>query len=190
MSTALHDPAVRAYLRVLSRSLDGAADKELILDGVRQHIVDAAPGERPAAERIRQVLDELGDPRDIAREATFAAPGRTVAFLRGRGGALLTVVLLTAGNLVLPGVSWLAGLALLWASRGWTTGVKLVATLLPALIVVPLVLVAQLVPPGPGLSAHAALLVGLVCSLVAIAALLLRRFRSAEQPEGLAATHA
>lgn len=42
---------------------------------------------------------------------------------------ILAVLLLTVGSLLLPGIAWLVGVALLWASDRWRAGEKLLGTL-------------------------------------------------------------
>ena len=50
---------------------------------------------------------------------------------KARGGTLeiLAVCLLLIGGALVPAIGWLAGVALLWASRAWTIGDKLLGTL-------------------------------------------------------------
>lgn len=177
MTAALEDPAVRTYLAELNRLLDGVPERTLVVDGVAQHIADALADGPADAQRVRAVLDELGDPATIAAEAggTAAPPARR--FLDRRSGAVCTVLLLTLGNLVLPVVAWIVGLGFLWFSRGWTVLDKIVATLLPALVAAVLVLASALVVPRGGGFSHLALIVGLAIGAIGIAVQLLVRFR-------------
>lgn len=177
MTAALDDPAVRSYLSALTRLLDGVPDRALVVDGVAQHIADALADGPADPNRVRTVLDELGDPAAIAAEAGEPPAPPASPFLSRRGGAVLTVVLLTAGNLVVPVASWIVGLGLLWFSKGWTVLDKVVATLLPALLAAVLVLLSALVAAPGGGFGHLALLAGLAVGAIAVAVLLLMRFR-------------
>lgn len=171
MTAALDDPAVRTYLATLNRLLDGVPERPLVVDGVTQHITDALADGPADPARVRAVLDELGDPATIAAEAGSAAPApRPARFTDRRSGAVLAVVLLTAGNLVLPAASWIVGLGLLWFSKGWSVLDKLVGTLLPALLTAVLALVV-------GGRYHLAVVAGLPIGAIVIAVYLLVRFR-------------
>jgi uncharacterized membrane protein len=177
MTDVLDDPAVVAYLSALSRHLGEAPDRELVLDGVRQHIRDAlaeGPADRP---RVAAVLDELGDPASIASEAAGVEPRRESPFLQRRGGAILVVLLLALGGFVVPVIGWVAGVVLLWASRGWTVLDKLLGTLAPALLAVVLLGLSSLLPAEVRFS-HLALVGGLVIGLILTGVYLLRRFQS------------
>ena len=177
MTAALEDPAVRSYLAMLNRLLEGSPERALVVDGVAQHITDALADGPVDGRRVRAVLDELGDPAAIAAEAGGPAVQPVPRFLDRRSGAVWTVVLLTVGNLVLPVVAWIVGLGLLWSSRGWTVLDKIVATVLPALLAAVLVLASGLVAPEGGGFSHLALLAGLPIGAIVIAVQLLLRFR-------------
>lgn len=73
-------PLVTDYLDRLSTLLDDLdpGDRAEILDGVREHL-DAALASHAAAgdDGVRAVLDELGTPDDVAREAHADLPART-----------------------------------------------------------------------------------------------------------------
>lgn len=121
--------AVGAYLRDLDRALRGlpAARRDELVADIEDHISAAlAEHPEPTDDDVRRVLDRLGDPRDIAREAGGPdAPATTTWF---------EVTALAA--LLLPLVGWLVGLPLIWASRAWRTGDKLVASLLAVGLVI------------------------------------------------------
>lgn len=137
MMTALEDPAVRAYLADLRHALADRSpeERELVIDGVRQHIADAtADGAGPAD--VQRVLDGLGDPAAIAAESApedgdagprGQEPG--APFLERRGGAWLTVLTLVFGGFVVPVLGWVVGVVLLWSSRGWNRTEQLIGTL-------------------------------------------------------------
>lgn len=146
---------VRTYLKQLDAALDGVPDsvRSEILGGVREELtgLDAST----AAERI----ESLGDPLFIAAEARAAAADGTPAAeghdaaVEGEQGwfPVIAALLLALGGIVIPVIGWIAGLAMVWFSRSWRTGEKLVATLAApaaALVIVVTVLVAQAVAPA------------------------------------------
>jgi len=117
----LHD--LEAELRDLPRSR-----RQELLGEIHEHI-DSALADAPAHHEaeVRNVLDRLGDPSDIAEEARqrFGLP-------KVKSGALeiAALILLPIGGLILPVIGWFLGVILLWSSRVWTTGEKLAGTLL------------------------------------------------------------
>jgi uncharacterized membrane protein len=117
----LHD--LEAELRDLPRSC-----RQELLGEIHEHI-DSALTDAPAHDEaeVRNVLDRLGDPSDIAEEARqrFGLPRH-----RSRGLEMAAVILLPIGGLIIPVLGWFIGVILLWSSRVWTTGEKLAGTLL------------------------------------------------------------
>jgi len=117
----LHD--LEAELRDLPRSR-----RQELLGEIHEHI-DSALADAPAHDEaeVRNVLDRLGDPSDIAEEARqrFGVP-------KVKSGALeiAALILLVIGGIILPVIGWFIGVILLWSSRVWTTGEKLAGTLL------------------------------------------------------------
>jgi hypothetical protein len=123
------DPLVDDYLKRLERELSDLPEprRRELMDEILGHIEEARSdlGSDNEAE-LRNVLDRLGDPAEIAAEERVrpAAVGR-------RGGWLeisAIVGLLVGGFLFVIG--WFVGLVLLWVSDAWTTAEKLVGTLL------------------------------------------------------------
>jgi hypothetical protein len=103
-------------LRRAARTMPRARRREL-LDEIAAHIAEArAAGAVP----LQRVLDELGDPKDIA--ATGSAGGRL-----GVREVAAVVLLLLGGFIFLAG--WVVGLILLWASPRWRWPDKLLGTL-------------------------------------------------------------
>jgi hypothetical protein len=101
-----------------------------LLDGIREHIADArAAGAAADEATVRTLLDRLGTPEEIVAAAAgeLAAPaaGPVRPSLAVEGWA---VGMLTVGGLI-PFVGWLIGVGLLWWSRRWTRGEKLLGTL-------------------------------------------------------------
>jgi hypothetical protein len=113
------DQLAADYLRRLRRAawtMPRAHRREL-LDQIAAHIAEArAAGVVP----LRRVLDDLGDPKDIA------ATGRVRRRLGVREVA--AVVLLLIGGFIFI-VGWVVGLILLWASPRWRWPDKLLGTL-------------------------------------------------------------
>jgi len=113
------DELTADYLRRLrraARTMPRAGRREL-LDQIVAHIAEArAAGAVP----LRRVLDDLGDPKDIA------ATGRVRRRLGVREVAAV-VLLLIGGFIFLAG--WVVGLILLWASPRWRWPDKLLGTL-------------------------------------------------------------
>jgi uncharacterized membrane protein len=141
------DELVAAYLDRLARA---SADlpvsyREELLEQISDHIAAArCDGQTDGTAQIRQVLDDLGDPAEVAaaaREqagvAVSAAPaaefGRHL-FGVGTWRESAAVVLLSIGW-VFVGLGWLIGLVLAWTSPRWSRAEKWAATglLVPAL---------------------------------------------------------
>ncbi|HEX2312929.1 MAG TPA: hypothetical protein VHJ17_04300 [Thermomonospora sp.] len=126
------DALIDDYLDRLDRAaagLPGSRRAELLTE-IREHI-EVALAERPdpGEAAVRTVLDRLGDPEDIAREAGASpepapAPRRVPAF------ELTAVLMLLVGGVVLPVLGWIVGAVLVWASARWSTRDKLLGTLL------------------------------------------------------------
>jgi hypothetical protein len=103
-------------LRRAARTMPRAHRREL-LDQIAAHIAEA---QAAGAVPLQRVLDDLGDPKDIA------ATGRTRRRLGVREVAAV-VLLLIGGFIFVAG--WVAGLILLWASPRWRWPDKLLGTL-------------------------------------------------------------
>jgi hypothetical protein len=109
-----------------------------------------------------------------------ASPARRPSTARGGVASrdLLAVVGLVVGSLVVPVAGWLVGVALLWRSRTWTVGEKLLGTLVwPGGLLLPLAL--PFLPFGVRLLTSPALAMTVISVLVltpmAVGAHLLRR---------------
>lgn len=103
-----------------------------------------------AEQRIRQ----LGDPRQIAREAldagtetpappVFAARPTAVPTTSTRGFAIISALALGFAGYIVPFAGWLVGIVLVAMSSMWRTGEKVVAIVAPV-VVLGLVLVLSL----------------------------------------------
>jgi len=144
MESTVSDAIVEDYLRrIATAAADLPVDRrDELVAGIREHI-DAArsSGQVHDEASLRDVLDRLGDPEEIvsaAREDAGPATGPPSSspapppVLRYRRPSIaleiVAVLLLTVGSIV-PFVGWLAGVVVAWTSRRWTTGEKLLATL-------------------------------------------------------------
>ena len=118
---------VGEYLRRLQRSMADlpAERRDEILAEIEEHIAEDL-AERPEATEadVRNVLERVGDPADIAAEA------------RERFGIKPTrrswtdpaaIILLLIGGFTIIG--WFVGVVLLWISDAWTTRDKIIGTL-------------------------------------------------------------
>jgi hypothetical protein len=137
--SATRDRLVDDYLGRLDAALGGLPRERRreIVEEIAEHITAAreelAPGDEAA---LRTLLDRLGDPEQIAADASEDAPVR----LQRGWLETLAIVLLLVGGFV-AGVGWLAGVVLLWLSSVWTTRDKLIGTLVvPGGLVLPLLL--------------------------------------------------
>jgi hypothetical protein len=138
MSTAADD-AVADYLDDLRDALIGAPRprrRELVAE-IEAHIAQArAELDDPFDEiAVRNLLERLGDPAQIAAEEIGTAPVPPAPSIApappGNGGAWrepAAIVLLLFGAFA-GGIGWLIGLVLLWASPRWNDRDKLLGTL-------------------------------------------------------------
>jgi hypothetical protein len=122
------DTLVDDYLKRLDRELAGlprARRRELVQE-ISGHIAEARAGMgRENEADIRNLLDRIGDPADIAAEAGAGAPAP-----KKRGGwDVVALIMLLVGGVILPVIGWFVGVVLFWASDTWTTGEKLLGTL-------------------------------------------------------------
>jgi len=128
MTKAPHD-AVEAYFRRLDEELHDLprARRSEIVAEIREH-VDQALEEMPSPTEadVRNVLERIGDPAEIAADARERFGIRPL-----RAGALevFALILIPIGGIVIPILGWIVGVALLWASHVWTTRDKWIGTL-------------------------------------------------------------
>jgi hypothetical protein len=85
---------------------------------------------------VREILERLGDPVDIAAaEAPAEAPARA------GWREIVALILLPIGGIIVPIVGWVVGAILLWFSDAWSTKDKLIGTLLfPGGLLIPVAL--------------------------------------------------
>ena len=122
-TTGLH-PLAADYLDRLERAarkLPRHDRRELVAE-VGSHLSETTYAGMSDAEALT-VLDRLGEPEEIVEaEQPDAVPDD------GRGvQEWAAIILLLLGGFIF-GVGWILGLILLWRSRAWTTGQKLVGT--------------------------------------------------------------
>jgi uncharacterized membrane protein len=119
---------VDSYLRELDRELHDlpAARRRDIVDEIREHIESALAesGARDDVE-VRNVLERLGDPADIAEEAR-----ERFGVVRAKSGIreVLALFLLPIGGFLFV-IGWVVGAILLATSNVWTSREKVIGLL-------------------------------------------------------------
>jgi uncharacterized membrane protein len=109
------------------RDLPRGRQREL-LGEIRDHIDSAQKrGAGDDETYVRNILERLGEPAEIAEEARHRLGVRRAKPGAPEVGAL---ILLPIGGVVVPVVGWIVGVILLWSSHLWTTRDKLAGTLL------------------------------------------------------------
>jgi uncharacterized membrane protein len=121
---------VDRYLRDLRedlRDLPRSRQNELVAE-IKEHI-DVALAEEPSQDEssVRNVLERLGDPADIASEARDRMGIRPA---RAGFRETAAVILLPIGGVLIPLFGWIAGLILLWSSPVWTSRDKWIGSLI------------------------------------------------------------
>jgi HAAS domain-containing protein len=137
------DKLVERYLKHLEVELDDLPRdrRREIVDEISGHIAEArAALEHETEADVRNILEGLGDPADIAvdaRERFEVRPTPTQS--KTRWMEITALIMLLAGGLILPGVGWLIGVVLLWVSNVWNVRDKILGTLvLPGGLLLPL----------------------------------------------------
>lgn len=173
---------IRDYLKDLENEaavLPARIRRDLLTE-IRGHLREAIAEGASGEADVRNLLDGLGDPREIiaaARSDTGEASVVARAGLREAGAILLLVV----GGIVPPVIGWFVGVALLWSSKAWTPRHKLLGTLvIPGGLLAPVLLLSLqtgwTLPPWVGVP----LLIVLVVAPIVVAVHLWRTaFRSA-----------
>jgi uncharacterized membrane protein len=120
--------SVDAYLRELDHELRDlpAGRRREIVEEIREHI-ESALGETGAGDdvEVRNVLERLGDPADIAAEAR-----QRFGVVRARSGVreVAALFLLPVGGFLFV-VGWVVGAILLATSNVWTSREKVIGLL-------------------------------------------------------------
>jgi uncharacterized membrane protein len=129
------DKLVERYLKHLEVELgDVPRDRRReIVDEIAGHIAEARAGlEHETEADVRNILDGLGDPADIAEDAGERLEvERPTPPARHKAGAteVGALIMLLVGALILPVVGWVIGLVLLWVSNAWNVRDKWLGTL-------------------------------------------------------------
>lgn len=138
-----------------------------VMDEIEAHIADARAELFASDEtEVRNLLERLGDPAEIAAEARERFGVRRARATWREIGAL---VLIPFGGMIVPLVGWFGGVILLWISDVWSARDKVIGTLLVPVVALSVWLVfvaSRTVIPGFGLIA----LLGVVLFLAALAA--------------------
>jgi len=126
--TQTTDELIRDYLDDLDAELaelPRAARREVVAE-ISAHIDELRSETRSEGEAdVRELLDRVGDPADIAAEARdrFGIQPRNRTWVE-----VTTLLLLSIGSFIVPVLGWFAGVILLWVSQVWSTRDKLLGT--------------------------------------------------------------
>jgi hypothetical protein len=123
------DRLVEEYLKQLRRELAGVprGRRRELLDEITAHIVEARADLAAEGEaEIRNLLDRLGDPAEIAAEEQERSG---VSSRRAGPVEIFALIGLLVGGFLFV-IGWFVGLVLLWASEVWTTREKILGTVL------------------------------------------------------------
>ena len=132
------DDLVALYLAQLQDELRNVARP--VRDGAVRDVAVRIAAARDRGDDVREVLDEVGDPLDIAADVRE----RHGVLERSGWREVAAIVLLPFGGVVIPIAGWFAGLYFLWSSPVWTVREKVGATLLlPCGTLFPLLLVGR-----------------------------------------------
>ena len=128
------DKLVERYLKHLEVELDDVPRdrRREIVDEIAGHIAEARAGlEHETEADVRNILEGLGDPAEIAEEARERFEVAPPAARPRRAGAIEVgaLILLLVGGLVIPIFGWVIGVVLLWVSDAWNVRDKVIGTL-------------------------------------------------------------
>jgi uncharacterized membrane protein len=130
MTTMQRDALVDDYLRRLEAAASGLPRerrRELVAE-IAEHIEAALEGGPRDEASVRNVLERLGPPEEIAAAEQPVRPGR------GRLETAALVVL--ALSFLVPGLGYVAGAAMVIVSDAWTGRDKVLGLLIPPLVFV------------------------------------------------------
>jgi uncharacterized membrane protein len=122
------DQKVRSYLKDLDSRLSylPRRRRKEVLQEIGDHIAESRTELGPD-HPVDDVLDRVGDPQVIAREA---AGDEGFKASTSRWVEILAIIFLLPGSVLLPVVGWVIGVILLWASSVWTVRDKIIGTLI------------------------------------------------------------
>jgi hypothetical protein len=133
--SATSDKLVERYLKHLDVELDDLPRdrRREIVDEISGHIAEArADLEHETESDVRNILEGLGDPAEIAsdaRERFEVAPPPEPAKKEPGWVEVGALIMLLVGGLVLPVIGWFVGVILLWTSNIWNTRDKIIGTI-------------------------------------------------------------
>lgn len=128
------DKLIERYLKHLEVELDDLPRdrRREIVDEIEGHIVEARAGLEDETEAdVRNILEGLGDPADIAEEARDRfdlAPHTAVQPFKPGWLEIAALILLLIGGIVIPFFGWVIGVVLLWVSNAWNVRDKVIGT--------------------------------------------------------------
>ena len=158
------DKLVERYLKHLEVELDDLPRdrRREIVDEIAGHIAEARAGlEYETEADVRNILEGLGDPAEIAAEARerfdVQAAAPPAQLYRPGWMEVGALVLLLVGGFIVPIFGWLIGVVFLWLSNAWNVRDKVIGTLFVpgGLALSILVLVLFLAESGGGVSCGA-----------------------------------
>lgn len=117
------------YLRRVEVALGGvpAAQRREILDDLQAHIDEALSGTpTPSDADVRNVLDRLGAPEELARDARERLGMVSEERVRAGGAGPLEIAAVVLTVIFFP-----VGILLAWMSDRWRTRDKVIATVVP-----------------------------------------------------------
>jgi uncharacterized membrane protein len=128
------DKLVERYLKHLEIELDELPRdrRHEIVDEIAGHIAEARAGlEHETEVDVRNILEGLGDPEDIAEEARerfeVRQPAPAAQFKPG-WMEVAALIMLLIGGIVIPFFGWVIGVVLLWVSNAWNVRDKIIGT--------------------------------------------------------------
>jgi uncharacterized membrane protein len=129
------DKLVDRYLKHLEVELDDVPRdrRREIVDEIAGHIAEARAGlDHETEADVRNILEGLGDPAEIAEDARERFDVRPVAAAPPSKPGWIEIgalVMLLIGGLVIPIFGWFIGVVLLWVSNAWNVRDKLIGTI-------------------------------------------------------------
>jgi uncharacterized membrane protein len=129
------DKLVERYLKHLEVELDDLPRdrRREIVDEIAGHIAEARAGlEHETEADVRNILEGLGDPAEIAedaRERFEVRPSPPAQPYKPGWIEIGALVLLLVGGLVIPVFGWFIGVVLLWVSNAWNVRDKIIGTI-------------------------------------------------------------
>ncbi len=131
MTETAVDAVIEEYLRQLDKALGPLPDprRAQLVAEIADHVATARDElDHPREADIRNLLDRIGRPEDIAAEAIDSEPPATTPRSTGLQESFAIAMLLVGGFFFVVG--WFVGLVLLWTSSVWRLRDKLIGTVL------------------------------------------------------------